>query len=378
MIKTAIKFMMYEKSKSVGILIAIFIAIFLIGQQLSTLGFLKSLMSSTVDHSDPENADIWVVTDQTESANSLKTIKISLVNQLKSVEGVQETYPVIVSSAMLKFSNGQFANVQLIGSEPPAMIMGPSPELIEEGERSAILNPLSFTCEINDEKNYHHPVELGMEIELNGKRCNVVALTRNLRGYGSAMLYSTIDNVREVSGLSSDEINAVVVKVENKEEVEEVCRSINKKFRGITAWPRQKIAKSTIDVTLKQTSMGASFASLVAFAVISGFFIIGLTLYTSTFDRVKDYGTLKAIGATNNYISRLVLTQAALYGLCGYVLAVAILFVMKFSVAKAGLIMIITPQLLISLLLMTLFISVGGSLFAVRKLSKLEPASVFK
>jgi putative ABC transport system permease protein len=45
--------------------------------------------------------------------------------------------------------------------------------------------------------------------------------------------------------------------------------------------------------------------------VISGFFIIGLTLYSSAVDRIRDYGTLKAIGATNGYITRLILLQSS-------------------------------------------------------------------
>lgn len=378
MIRTAFKFMMYEKSKSVGILVAIFISIFLIGQQLSTLGFLKSLMSSVVDQSDPENADIWVVTDQTDNANALKPINSALVNQLMSIEGVAATYPVVISQANLRFDDGKFAGVELIGSDAPDMIMGPSAEMVVAGERSSLLNPLSFTCELNDAKNFQHPVAIGTGIELNGKRSSIVALTKNLKGFSTSLMYSTIDNVRAVSGMPASEVSAIVVKAQDQTQIPQIISRINQSFNGIQAWKREDIAQSTVSVILKQSSMGASFTSLVLFAVISGFFIIGLTLYTSTFDRVRDYGTLKAIGATNSYISKLVLTQAALYGVIGYLCATIMLFVMKVMVAKGGLIMVITPVLLIELLLMTLFISVGGSLFAVRKLAHLEPASVFK
>ena len=378
MFRTAIKFMCFEKTKSLGILIGIFIAVFLIGQQLSTLGYLESLMAALVRNSDPENADIWVVTDQTSNANSLDPINASLVMTLRSIEGVEDTYPAVVCPAMMKFSNGQFANVQLVGSEAPSMIMGPAPSMVVEGNRESIINPLSFTCELKDEKNFHHPVNRNMDIELNGKKARITSLTRNLKGYSSSLLYSTIDNVREISGKSIDEVNAILVKAADDMVPAVLCRSINDAFPGIHAWTRTELADSTVDELLKKTSMGISFFSLVIFAVISGFFIIGLTLYTSTFDRVRDYGTLKAIGADNNYISRLVLTQAGFYGLAGYVLAVIMLFAMKFAVAGSGMVMVITPGLLLFLLGITMIISLGSSMFAVKKLSRLEPASVFK
>jgi putative ABC transport system permease protein len=53
------------------------------------------------------------------------------------------------------------------------------------------------------------------------------------------------------------------------------------------------------------------------------------------------------------------------------------LYGFKFGVVNSGLVIDITLLFALFLLLVTLFISVGGSLFAVRKIAKLEPASVF-
>ena len=123
--------------------------------------------------------------------------------------------------------------------------------------------------------------------------------------------------------------------------------------------------------------MGMSFGTLVVFAMISGFFIIGLTLYSSALDRIKDYGTLKAIGATRNYVNRLIIAQAFLYAIIGYIIAMILLFGFKMGVVNSGLAIDISPTFALFLLFITLFISIGGSLFAVRKITKLEPASVF-
>ncbi|MDO4671386.1 MAG: ABC transporter permease, partial [Porphyromonadaceae bacterium] len=203
-------------------------------------------------------------------------------------------------------------------------------------------------------------------------------LMNHVRGYGASFCYTSLNNAREFTGMSPNLVSAIIIKADNHYEISDVCNRINRSFPGIRAWDRNELEKRTIKTILRESNMGVSFGSLVIFAVISGFFIIGLTLYTSTFDRVKDYGTLKAIGATNGYISRLVLLQAFLYAVVGYVIAVILLFMMKFGVAKSGLSLIIPPELLVELFLLTTFISVGGSFFAVAKLKKLEPASVFK
>jgi putative ABC transport system permease protein len=123
--------------------------------------------------------------------------------------------------------------------------------------------------------------------------------------------------------------------------------------------------------------MGMSFATLVIFAMVSGFFIIGLTLYSSALDRVKDYGTLKAIGATNFYVNRLLVAQAFLYAMIGFAIAFVLLLGFAQGVKGSGLNIDFNIGFVSFLLGVTLFISIGGSLFAVRKISKLEPASVF-
>jgi putative ABC transport system permease protein len=49
----------------------------------------------------------------------------------------------------------------------------------------------------------------------------------------------------------------------------------------------------------------------------------------------------------------------------------------KLGVRNAGLVIDLNWWFCLFLLLVTLLISIGGSLFAVRKIAKLEPASVF-
>ena len=125
-------------------------------------------------------------------------------------------------------------------------------------------------------------------------------------------------------------------------------------------------------------NMGMSFGTLVLFAIISGFFIIGLTMYSVTYDRIKDYGTLKAIGANSRYITALVVTQSFIYAIIGFSISLLLLIITKYGMAKAGLLINLSFPLLLFLFSVTLFISVASSFFSVSKLKKVEPSSVFR
>ncbi len=164
----------------------------------------------------------------------------------------------------------------------------------------------------------------------------------------------------------------------NPSNIEAVISRVNQVAPDLRAWRADKLGITSIVNVMTANNMGMSFATLIIFGIISGFFIIGLTMYSATYDRLKDYGTLKAIGAPGRYVTRLVVVQSIIYAIIGFVISLLLLIATKMGMAKAGLIISLTPPFLLFLLLTTLFISVGSSYFSVRKLRKVEPSSVFR
>ncbi|MRI62441.1 FtsX-like permease family protein [Ornithobacterium rhinotracheale] len=378
MFKTAYKFIRFDRAKSIGIITGIVISVFLIGQQLGTLGYLSGLMSGIVRNSNTQIAKIWVVDRRVNNANALNTINYSLVNELKSIPGVQETYPILVINAEAKFAAGNVAPVTLLGSSAPAFILGPPQHLIVKGNLHDLMQSGSVSADYFDKKNYKKPVQLGEMLEINGKQAIINLETKSAQGFGASFMFTSLENARYFSDSPSQNISAVLVQPKAGTVTDSLVNAINSHFSHVKAWKATDLQESSVSVILKESSMGISFGSLIGFAVISGFFIIGLLLYSSAFDRIKDYGTLKAIGANNRYVSKLIICQAIIYAFIGFLIAVILLYLMKWGMASSGLILVITPIMLLELLAMTLFICIGGSLFALQKIKKLEPASVFR
>jgi putative ABC transport system permease protein len=379
MIRTAFKFMQYDKVKSFGVQIGIVISIFLIGQQAGILSFLTSLMGGVISNSRQDLAQIWVVDNITRNVNELGKIDESLVREIRSVEGVSDTWPVIVSSASMKFPNGKSAPVVIIGSEAPNFAAGPTPDRIVDGNLALLAEEEAVSSEFFDRKTLDYPVSKGTRVEINGKSAIVRVQTKNARGFGGSMVFTTLSRARAFTGFPLSKVNAVAVSVMPGYTVDNVVSNINRSVFGAKAWSADALRKSTISLITLSTNIGTSIGSLVIFAIISGFFIIGLTLYSSAVDRMKDYGTLKAIGASNSYITKLILTQAFMFALAGFGLAVLLLEGFRAGVVKGGLIFSFSFAEYAALFVVTLFISVGSSLFfSIRTINKVEPASVFR
>jgi putative ABC transport system permease protein len=119
---------------------------------------------------------------------------------------------------------------------------------------------------------------------------------------------------------------------------------------------------------------------MVAISFLIGTMVVGLVIYTATVERQKEYGVLKAIGASNGTLYRVVVFQALIAALVGSAAGV----VMAFGFAK--LIMIIRPQFLIALnlrdvawtLVTGIVMALAAGFFPARVVARLAPATVFR
>jgi putative ABC transport system permease protein len=377
MLGLAWKFIKFDRAKSFGIITAIVISVFLIGQQLSLLFFLMGLMGNLVNNAPIEKDEIWIIESQSKNVNSINMIDQRSVQEIASLPGISRTIPVILAPAQATFLDGKTAAITIVGTPAPEFLMGPIQSRIDSGSIKDLMQPYSVSAEYFNARSWETDLYLNKPIEINGKSAKVSVITKNAQAFGASFMYSNLENARFFGNFPSNKVSLIIGKLNAQADKETVINLINNNFPNLRAWDANKLKSSTVKEILISSNMGMSFGTLVVFAMISGFFIIGLTLYSSALDRIKDYGTLKAIGAKNKFVNRLIIAQAFLYATIGYVLAMLLIYGFKFGVEKSGLNINVSLPFALFLLFVTMLISIGGSLFAVRKISKLEPASVF-
>jgi putative ABC transport system permease protein len=125
---------------------------------------------------------------------------------------------------------------------------------------------------------------------------------------------------------------------------------------------------------------GAGFAiglsTLLGFVV--GTVIVGQTIYSSTIDRLKEFGTLKAIGASNGHLYRLIFAQALIYAGAGYVLGMVASAGVARLARHVGSPILVTTALVSGMLLVTVAMCLLASFLSIFRITRLEPAVVFK
>lgn len=372
MLKTAAKFILFDKAKSFGALMGIIISTFLVGQQTGIFLFLTDSMSRLVDKSD---AQLWVVDNNTENVSALVPIDIRKLTEVSSMPGVKKAYPLVIAGGAARFPDGSTAGIQLIGVQLPECKGGPTS--LEIGNFHDLTTDGAVAFDVFDSKALNGAT-VGTAFEIGGKYAYLAAATKGFRGFGAQFMLTTVERARYLGNFPKNKLSAVLVYLEPGADSVAVRDAINASVYGVRAWLPKKFSQQTKTTVLSTTGIAISIGTLLIFAVISGFFIIGLTLYSAAIDRIRDYGTLKAIGATNGYITRLILLQALLFTIVGFSIGMGLAEFFRYGVSNVGTIFQYTWPLRFAFFLITTLISLGGATFAVKRINGVEPASVFR
>ncbi len=375
MLKVAWKFIRFDKAKSIGVIVGILISTFLIGQQLGVFFFLSGLMGALATD---VKADIWVVDSKTNDVNQLGRIDVRNLRAVQGISGIKEAFPILISGASCNYENGTSGAITLIGVDANQLNSVLLPSKINEGKTADLQTDGAVSGEYYEKKNLGGKIDVGTDFEINGKRAFFAVQTKGFRGFGSSFCVTTIERARYYSNQPVSTISAVLVNLQPGANIDEVVANINATVNGVKAWPAPQLAASSVKKILSSSGIALSTGTLIIFALIAGFFIIGLTMYSSALDRLKDYGTLKAIGAGNAYITRLILTQALLFSVVGFLIGLALLEGFRQGVANSGLIFSFSPLMLLGMFTTIGLISLSGASFALSRIRSVEPAAVFR
>lgn len=130
--------------------------------------------------------------------------------------------------------------------------------------------------------------------------------------------------------------------------------------------------------------VNAGFLSVVGVLVGLGFVVggavIALTTYTATVERAREFGVLKAVGASGGFLYRVVVGQSLIVGVLGAVVgivsAVAATRLIRNSVPEF--ITVLRPLDAGGVFLVAVLMAIGASYVPLRRIERIDPAEVFR
>jgi putative ABC transport system permease protein len=324
---------------------------------------------------DAAPADLWVVPLGTKSYDDPSFLSGRERYMVLSAPGVAESEDMVVSFARWRKPLGGETTVLLIGTGGDSQKALPTN--IIEGSREALEAPNTVAID----RSYFNDLgvdQLGAHAELNRTAVKLVAITKRVRSFTTLpFVFTSIDEARKLSGADQDQASYQRVQLLPGADIENVRKAIEARLPDTEVLTQAEFRTRSQDYWLKQTGAGAALDAGKLLGLIVGIVIVAQTLYSSTKDHINEFATLRALGAGAGYIVKVILIQAVLSGLIGYVLGMTLALLAIHFAQDTKLTIIMTAPLAAQLFAITIGMCIFAAISAIIKVVRIDPAVVF-
>ena len=363
----------HDKVRLTVTLTGIVFAVVLIVVELGLfVGFTKTT-SSLIDNS---GADLWITSKNVTYVEQGFPFSERKLYQIRAIPGVTEAQKYITHWTGWKRPNGGQESVQIVGFNPDSNLG--KPWNLVEGRVEDLKRPDAV---IVDElyKQKLGVTRVDEVFEIAGHRARVVGFTRGIRAFTtSPYVFTTFKRSQEYAGLGEAQTIFVLVKTAPGADVQQVRREVLGRVKDVEAFTSPQFSRMTQFYWMFTTGAGVAVLLAALLGLVVGFVVVAQTIYATTVDHLKEFGTLKAMGAPNSYVYRVIMTQASIAAVIGYVLGMIVSgFVVRAS-QQGGAAILLPWPMAVGMFFLTLAMCIGAALVSISKVTRLDPAMVFK
>jgi putative ABC transport system permease protein len=316
-------------------------------------------------------ADLWVAREgTTDFINAASILPAELGPEVADMEGVAETYPLIVRP-MRFYEGDKEVEVHLIGYDVESGIGGPLEIIDGRGD------PGPGEIIIDDVLSRTSGVGVGDTLTSGDSAFTVVGIATGGNFAFTQAGFMDADVARELLAMG-DLVTFWLVNLDENGSAEVVSAEILGAYDGSTVFTSAEFASATRHRILDNVI--PIIGLIVGLAFIVGIAVTSLTIYTATIERTREFGIMKAVGFNNRDLYRLVMIQSTITGIIGFVFGVALTLVLSrfIDLVVAQFIVYIRPIDIGFVLLCTIVMAALAAIVPARRVGAVDPAVAFK
>ncbi|WP_328901949.1 ABC transporter permease [Streptomyces sp. NBC_00441] len=164
----------------------------------------------------------------------------------------------------------------------------------------------------------------GKTVTVHGTKFTIIGVSTADSGDAAANLYIPLKQAQTLSD-SKDKVTTVYVKAADSQKIDGVKSAIQKNISGTTVTTSADLADTVSGSLSTASDLAAGVGKWLSFAVLAAAFLVaGLLTSSAVSRRVREFGTLKALGWKSGRVTRQVVGEALVNGLIGGVLGIAV------------------------------------------------------
>lgn len=379
----ALQMLFGDRAKYFAMVIGISFAAQMMTQQPSIfVGLLSRTYSFVKDVSEP---DIWVMDSGVQFVEESKPMRDIELLRVRGIDDVLWAVPMYKMLMRARMPDGTFSSVDMTGLDNATLIGAPyriiSGSINDFRRPDAIfidINAANSRLKIKDNNGKPRALIIGDTMEINDKRATIVGFVKTTRNFVlQPQIFTTYSNALKYVPPNRKQLSYILVKAKPEVDQLELAKKITK-ITGLAARTTEDFKQHNLDYWMKNTGIPINFGITVILGFIVGAAIAGQTFYGFVLENLKHYAVLKAMGVTNGMLVRLVLLQAITVGFIGYGIGVGLTTLFGINFQDAVLAFRMPPIILIFAAVGVLVIISLSALIGVRKVTSVDPASVFR
>lgn len=369
----AFRNLFHDRIRLAVTLVGILFSIVLVAVQLGLYLGSSRMITGMIERS---NGDLWITAY---GAKSFEEGGILLTprerHQALATPGVKAVIPLLVTFAEWRMPGGGSTRVVVVGTDAEDGAL--APWALVSGTWEDIKAPEAVSADRTYLKDLGIS-GIGDTAQITTGRVRVRALTDGIRSFTqSPYVFTTLARARQLYGVEGEKATFFIVQLEPGANVEAVRHSLLQRLESAEVLTKDEFRDRSLKKWLFQTGAGIALIGGALLGILVGTVIVAQTLYSSTKDHINEFATLRALGSSSGYIHKVILAQAGMSAIIGYVLGMVISLGVLVMSRGSPLPLVMTPGLAFWLLALTLFMCAISALSAIVKVTKIDPATVF-
>lgn len=368
----AVRNLIHDRIRLMVTLVGIVFSVVLVAVQLGLYLGAGNMIVGMIDNA---RGELWVTAYGASSFEEARLLTGGERYVALATPGVAAAIPVISSFAEWRKPDGSSTISVIVGADPAQG--GLQPWGFVQGDAKDITAPSAVVTD----STYLEKLGVsgvGATAEIESNRVRVTALTDGIRSFTmSPYIFMTVDRARSILNLPAGSATFFLIQLQPGADLRTTRQELRARLRNAEVLTREEFRNRSLNHWLFATGAGAALIGGALLGVLVGTVIVAQTLYSSTKDHLNEFATLRALGSSSRYIYAVILTQAGLNAVFGYVLGMAIAFLVVAFSEHTALPIVMTPSLAALLFMLTLAMCAISAISAIFKVTRIDPAMVF-
>lgn len=340
------------------------------------IGLLLGCIATSSGLVQNAGAKFWITSRRTINVDQSVEIARDLRLRALAIQGVASAETYIVRLAVWRRPDGGSEGVTIVGFD---LASGAGrPWKITAGSLPALGQPDTVMID-----EFYKPkldvAALGDRVEINGHHAQIVGFTSGIRAFTqSPYIFASLPTARRLTGLPDDRVSYILLRLAPVADPAKTRAALQSALPDVDVLSAAEFAYASASYWLLSTGAGAGLLVGALLGLMVGVVITAQTLYAATIERIVEYATLRAIGASARTLAMIVVRQGLISGALGYALGMAGAIIALRVTRNTSVVMILPWEVAAALGGVTLLMCTGAAVVAIRRVVRARPTMAFQ